>query len=171
MIITKRAALIPFNENHYKAILKDDNIELGNLLNITTPQSWSEFSAAQEALPALYEIFNSLNNDDRWGSYFIILQNEKKLIGTCGYLGKPDSNNCVEIGYEVNPAYQKQGFATEASKALIDFAFTQKVVGIKAHTLAAENSSVNVLRKCNFKFITEINHPEDGLIWSWFLEK
>ncbi len=171
MIITNRVALIPFTEEHYQAIFKDNNIKLGELLNITTPQAWTGFSEARKAINALYDIFISLNNDARWGSYFIILQTEKKLIGTCGFKGKPDNNNCVEIGYEINTSYQNKGFATEVSKALIDFTFKQKVAGIKAHTLADENASARVLRKCNFKFTGEFNDPEDGMVWSWYLGK
>ena len=171
MLTSERVDLIPFNEEHFQAILTHDNIRLGELLNISTPQVWSEFPAAQEAIQSLYEIFKSLNNDLRWGSYFIVLKHQGTLIGTCCYKGKPDSNNHVEIGYEINAEYQNKGFATEVSKALINFAFSQHIAGLKAHTLAEENASVQVLKKCNFKFAAEIDDPEDGLIWAWVLDR
>ena len=171
MIVSERVILVPFNQEHYSAIFNGDNKRLGELLIVSTPRCWSEFAAANEAINSLYSIFKSLGGDVRWGSYFIVCKTENTLIGTCCFKGTPDSNNSVEIGYEINEAYQNKGFATEVSTALIRYAFSQNVSAIKAHTLAHENASVSVLKKCNFIFASEINDPEDGLVWEWILVK
>ena len=91
------------------------------------------------------------------------------LVGNCGYKGPP-KNGVVEIGYEVAESYRGMGLATEMAKALIEFAFSHpEVKSIIAHTLPFENHSVSVLRKCGFEYISEINDPEDGVIWKWEL--
>ena len=169
MIQARRVTLIPFNGAHYNAIFTGNNIQLGTLLNIKTPDNWTEFPAAIEALQTLHEIFISLENDTRWGSYFIISENDRALVGTCGFKGKPGIENCVEIGYEIQSAYQNNGFATEVAKALVDFAILHEVKCVKAHTLPLGNASVAVLKKCGFHFNGEVNDPEDGLIWLWVL--
>ena len=74
MIETERLKLIPFTREHYDAILKNDNISLGKLLDVETPESWTEFKDAREAIPALIGFFEALGDDVSWGSYFIILQ-------------------------------------------------------------------------------------------------
>ncbi len=50
MIITNRVALIPFTEEHYQAIFKENNIKLGELLNITTPQPGRNFRKPERLL-------------------------------------------------------------------------------------------------------------------------
>lgn len=168
MITSARLHLVPFNKALYDAIVANDNETLGTLLNVQTPSSWTEFKDAIEALPVLISIFDKLQGDDRWGSYFIIHTQQKQLIGTGGYKGAPDENGFVEIGYEIKEVCRNQGFATEAAKAFISFAKSQTgIKGIRAHTLAEENFSVKVLRTCGFTFTGQLTEPEDGEVWRW----
>lgn len=46
---------------------------------------------------------------------------------------------------------------------------SDSILAVRAHTLPEHNASTKVLAKCGFKFIEEITHPEDGLIWRWEL--
>ena len=171
MVETERLKLVPFTREHYDVILKDDNVLLGELLDVETPESWTSFKDAREAVPELLSFFESLGGDLSWGSYFIILQKEHKLIGSCGFKGKPDFDNYVEIGYEVHPEFQSRGIGTEAAQALIDFAFTKNINGIKAHTLREENNSVRILKKLGFTFQGEIEIRGEGPLWYWLLLK
>jgi ribosomal-protein-alanine N-acetyltransferase len=171
MIETARLNLIPFTRKHYDIILKNDNVTLGKLLNVETPENWTEHKDAREAIPALISFFESLEGDASWGSYFIILREANKLIGSCGFKGKPDFDNYVEIGYEVHPQFQRRGIGFEAAKALIDFALTKNIDGIKAHTLRQENSSVHILQKLGFTFQGEIELMGEGPLWYWLLLK
>jgi len=171
MIETERLKLIPFLKEHYDAIIKNDTVALGKLLEVDTPAKWTEYKDASEALPALMAFFEALAGDVSWGSYFIILKKERKLIGSCGFKGKPDFENYVEIGYEIHPNYQSRGMGTEAARALVDFALTKNIDGIKAHTLREENNSVHILRKLGFTFQGEIEIRGEGPLWFWLLLK
>ena len=171
MIETERLKLIPFTREHYDTILKNDNVTLGKLLDVETPESWMVHKDDGKAIPALISFFESLGDDLSWGSYFIILQKEHKLIGSCGFKGNPGFDNYVEIGYEVHPQFQSRGIGTEAAKALIDFAFTKNIDGIKAHTLREENNSVRILQKLGFTFQGEIEIIGEGPLWYWLLLK
>jgi ribosomal-protein-alanine N-acetyltransferase len=171
MIETERLRLIPFTRKHYDVILENDNVALGKLLEVDTPESWTQFKDAREAVPALIGFFEALNGDLAWGSYFIVLKNEHKLIGSCGFKGKPDFDNYVEIGYEVHPRFQSRGVGSEAAKSLVDFAFTKNIDGVKAHTLREENNSVHILRKLGFMFQGEIELMGEGPLWYWILPR
>jgi [ribosomal protein S5]-alanine N-acetyltransferase len=171
MIETERLQLIPFSREHYDAILKNDNLSLGKLLDVDTPESWTKYKDAREAIPALIGFFESLGDDLSWGSYFIVLQKERRLVGSCGFKGNPDFDNYVEIGYEVHPQFQGCGIGTEAAKALIDFALTKNIDGIKAHTLREKNNSVRILQKLGFTFQGEIELMGEGPLWYWLLLK
>ncbi len=49
----------------------------------------------------------------------------RHVIGTIGFHGPPDERRRLEIGYSVQPAYRRQGFAREAVRAMLDWAAAQ----------------------------------------------
>jgi len=94
------------------------------------------------------------------------------VIGSCAYKGPPDEGGVVEIAYAVDPEYQGRGYATEAARALVNFAFRSgRVRLVRAHTRAENNASTRVLAKCGFERIGEVVDPEDGLVWRWELQR
>lgn len=56
-----------------------------------------------------------------WG---VVLRDERKLIGTCGFTRFSEENNSAECGYVLNPAYWGQGIAAEALTEVMRFGFT-----------------------------------------------
>jgi ribosomal-protein-alanine N-acetyltransferase len=94
------------------------------------------------------------------------------IIGGAGFVGPPDAAGVVEIAYGIVPEYQGRGYATEAARALVDFAFAdERVRKLCAHTFAATNASTRVLAKCGFHYIGPVEHHEDGLVWRWERER
>lgn len=92
-----------------------------------------------------------------------------KRIGQCGYKGPP-VGGVVEIAYAVEAAHQGKGYATEAARALTNYALgTGQVTLVCAHTLPEPNASTRVLTKCGFRKVGEVVDPEDGLVWRWEL--
>ncbi len=78
------------------------------------------------------------------------------LIGACGYFGPPNKEHEVEIGFSVMPSWQKCGYATEMSQALIKNAFADSRVNkVIAHTTATNTASLKVLKKCQFVYVGE----------------
>ena len=151
------------------AILKaaiSGNEHLADKLNVIVPDNWTEFGvmALQYSLDRLLES----QDESGWWTYLPIYKEENKLIGSGGYKGKPSANGTVELGYEIAADYRNRGLATEMTKALIAHAFkNNKVKTILAHTLAEDNPSTKVLKKCGFEKVEEINDPDDGRIWKW----
>lgn len=110
---------------------------------------------------------------DPWTHGFAMMHRASNaVIGSCAYKGPPDADGIVEIAYGVNPAYQGRGYATEAAKALVEFAFSSGQVRlIRAHTRPEPNASTRVLMKCGFEFVGDVMDPEDGLVWRWELQQ
>jgi RimJ/RimL family protein N-acetyltransferase len=93
------------------------------------------------------------------------------VVGTCGFKGPPGADGTVEIAYGVSPDQQGKGYATEATEALVAYAFSaDRVRLVRAHTFAAANASTRVLTKCGFQAVGEVIDPEDGLVWRWELQ-
>ena len=90
------------------------------------------------------------------------------LVGTCGFKGPPAADGVVELAYGVDAPHQGKGYATEATDALVNFAFDSgRVRVVRAHTLPEANASTRVLTKCEFRYIGEVMDSDDGLVWRW----
>ena len=85
-----------------------------------------------------------------WG---IILTEEDKMIGTCGFTRFDYSNNSGEIGYVLNPAYWGRGIAAEAVEEVMRFGFEQlKLNRIEAKFIEGNDASMRVMEKTGMKF-------------------
>lgn len=164
---TPRLQLISYTKEMLDAYFKGEP-ELAKLMGITIPSQWTIFG--EGPFHWTYKELDDPRNK-QWLSYMPVLKEKKILIGNCGFKGYP-KDGIVEIGYEVANDYRGKGFATEMAAALIKYAFGQPgVLRVQAHTLAEENESVAVLRKCGMKKMEELEDPDDGKIWRWELHK
>jgi len=64
----------------------------------------------------------------------------RRIIGSAGFHQPPDADGRVEIGYRVEPAWRRQGIATEVVRALFDWASREHGV----HRFRASVSPNNV---------------------------
>jgi ribosomal-protein-alanine N-acetyltransferase len=170
MIQTKRLFLIPATLPMLESIVDENWPQLSILLGgVDFADQWYHFP---EAYLWMRDYMRDQPVDANWWSYLIIHQTDACVIGTCGYKGAPSLDGKVEIGYEIAPRYQGNGYATEAAKGLCDLAFSFEAVHmVVANTLAEENPSVRLLRTLGFRFSGEHIDLEDGKIWSWELPR
>ena len=80
------------------------------------------------------------------------LKDMGKVIGS-GSISYKSEINAYELGYNLNKAFWKKGYATEAAKALIQWAYDN----LNAREFAAKHANANtasgcVIRKCGFAF-------------------
>ena len=62
-------------------------------------------------------------NKYEYGLFSVILKSNQELIGDCGLEHTEfEEKPCVEIGYDFLSSYWNQGYATEAAKAVKDYA-------------------------------------------------
>jgi RimJ/RimL family protein N-acetyltransferase len=85
-----------------------------------------------------------------WMSWYFLKAEGRILIGQGGYGGLP-KGGVVEIGYSLVPAHQKQGYATEAVRALIDRARGLGVHTVTAQTLPSLTASIRLLERLGFE--------------------
>jgi RimJ/RimL family protein N-acetyltransferase len=61
----------------------------------------------------------------KWLGRVMVLTDEsgvRHVIGSIGFHGPPDAQGRLEIGYRVEPAYRRRGFAREAVRGMLDWA-------------------------------------------------
>lgn len=86
---------------------------------------------------------------DRFG-HRLILEAEGSVVGSIGLFWPPD-NGIVELGYGIVPSRRKRGYATEATQALAEHAFTAPGVHTVSASVDLSNpASVRVLEKAGF---------------------
>jgi len=72
-------------------------------------------------------------------------------IGGIGFVGHADENGIVEMGYMIDQQQQRKGYATEAIRAMVDWAFQDEVVeAVIAKTAPGNFPSQKVLLKNGF---------------------
>lgn len=137
--------------------------ETSALIDVMTPSEKAELSADWLAQ------IQSATSSDPWVHRFTLIQRARHaVIGNCGFKGPPTADGVVEIAYGIAPDYQGKGYATEATQALVSYAFSNsKVRIVRAHTRPEPNASTRVLTKCGFRLVGEVMDPDDGLVWRW----
>ncbi len=82
----------------------------------------------------------------------IVLKNNKQLIGGCGFRINVNNKKRGNFGYIINPTYWNKGYATEASKGLLDFMITNHAISeIEATCDVLNLASKRVLEKCGLQ--------------------
>ena len=125
-----------------------------------------------EISPLWLERVLAATEADPWIHGFkVTLREGGTIIGDAGFKGPPSEDGFVEIAYGIAPDHQCCGFATEAARALTDFA--RQAAGVRvvrAHTMPDNMASSRVLAKCGFRFVGDVIDPEDELVQRWETE-
>jgi RimJ/RimL family protein N-acetyltransferase len=111
-----------------------------------------------------WEKFEASAFQDPWVHGFSLVLADGTNVGVGSFKGPP-VDGMVEIAYAVMPEHQRRGYATEASRLMVAFAFrSPEVRVVRAHTLPDGVASQGVLAKSGFSFVGEVVEPEDGLV-------
>lgn len=167
------------NTSNYPTFVMEDLIDVHRLLDIELNtddlhtekmdtmkerSKWLEWSVLNYAqLAKLYQ--------PPYGDRAILMKKTGKLIGSCGYVPclmpfeqLPNFsyyNASEELGhatpefglfYAISPSYQRQGYASEAAQALVDYAFQHlDLKRVIATTDFDNNASMGVMRKLDMR--------------------
>ena len=142
------AATIPTSEAELS-----DRAEFARLLGAEVPAEWPPETAA-DALPLFLDWLRAHPEWHGWLAWYAVRveEQERVLVGGCGFLGGPDASGMVEMGYSVLPRFQRQGIATEMVAALTDWAFRHpSVFRIEAETSPENLGSWRALARAGFR--------------------
>ena len=114
----------------------------------------TSLSPDDENRSAYGEMLDGCRNDPEnrlwYAPWKMMLRGSAEYVGDLGFKGPP-CRNAVEIGYGVSPAFEGQGYTTEAVQTLLDWAFRQNGVAfVEAETAPGNAASQRVLEKCGF---------------------
>lgn len=161
-ITTDRLVLVPATPELIREAL-DGARSLAHALDAELPADWPpEFYDADSLTYALDRLESSPEHEG-WSSYFFLRRDGRVFIGNGGYYAPPSEDGAVEVGYSVVPTMQGRGYATEATRGLIDRAFADpRVERVVATTLPDRVASIRVVEKLGFER-SDVS-PEPGVI-------
>ncbi|GCE30599.1 hypothetical protein KDA_60830 [Dictyobacter alpinus] len=164
-VSSARLEWIPLTAPLIRLILTD-RAEFAHVLGATVPANWPGEDFAP-VLPLILSGFDREPHHEAWDGAILLVGEPPVLIGAMGLKGGPDEAGTVDLGYNILPAYQNHGYATEMARALIAWAFergdVQKVI---ADCLPDNQGSIRVLQKAGLHEL----EPEDGML-RWSLSK
>jgi RimJ/RimL family protein N-acetyltransferase len=152
---TERLTLTPLSPEQLQVSMDDfQQLESALGLKIT---DFHLSGPVRRAIVIKLAKMSSKSKEFAWYTYWLVIQRqENQAIGLIGYKGEPDNFNQVEIGYGIEPAFRKQGYATEAARGLMEWAFQQHPnVTVIAETDRDNKASQNVLQHLGFRLYRE----------------
>jgi RimJ/RimL family protein N-acetyltransferase len=99
-----------------------------------------------------------------WVTGVIWDEQQQVAVGRAGYHGPPDPSGMVEIGYAVDPAYRRRGYARAALEALLARAAREPQVRTVRVSISPDNTaSFDLASQYGFAEVGEQWDEEDGL--------
>jgi ribosomal-protein-alanine N-acetyltransferase len=145
VIITKRLKLIEITHQHV-----DSLFDILSLEEVTRYYGTNRFTFLGEAT-RLIDMFHRNFIEKRGIRWGIIIRENQKFIGTVGLNGLQLPNKRAEIGYEIHPAYWRNGYTTEAINGILRWSFEKLDLNRIGAVVFPENeASLNLLHKVGF---------------------
>lgn len=162
MIATERLELVPATVALARAAL-DTSEALAARLDVVVPDTWPPEFLDPPALEFTLDRLAEGARQAGWWLHFVVLTRGARgrtLIGSAGYKGPPSPDGTVEVGYGIVRDHQRQGYASETVRALLEHAFAVPAVHrVIAETLPELTPSIGVLRKCGFRLVGDGSEP------------
>jgi len=161
-LVTDRLLLIPYTIKICQSILNDDFTDLYDA-GLKKGKGWPDHDVL-ETLPKIVVNLAAVENPTGFESWMIIKNNTKEIIGDAGFKGFNPIDNSIDIGYGIIQEERKKGYAEEASKALIEWAFSTGIVKEISAKCATDNlGSIHLLKKMGF---SQVNQDDKMIYWS-----
>ena len=85
-----------------------------------------------------------------WG---VVEKKSGRMIGTCGFTSIDIEHKKAEIGYVINPDFQRLGYAPEAASAVLEFGFSELELNrIECRFMRENEASLKVMKKLGMTF-------------------
>lgn len=161
---TNRLILIPYTIEICENILIG-NFDLLYNKGYTKGKSWPDKDVL-ETVPRILKNLSENNYATGFESWLIIKKNTSEIIGDLGFKGFHSETQSIDLGYGIIAEERGNGYAEEASKQLIQWAFTFDCIKeITANCFINNLQSIKLLKKLNF-----IKKKEGEEMIYWFLK-
>jgi RimJ/RimL family protein N-acetyltransferase len=161
---TDRLVLVPITIATIEAIFAGRRDLAEAAVGAPLPEAWPGRALVERAFRADLDAIRADPTFRLWGDRVMITrQGPKRVVGSVVFHGGPDGDGIVEVGYGVERDSQRQGFATEATRAAVEWACGQPGVRrIRATTPSWHVASRKVLERCGLELVGQHEHDVLG---------
>lgn len=160
---TERLVMVPITLSIVEAMF-DGRRELAEqVLDARLPEAWPGRALIERAFCADVDAIRANPEFRLWGDRVMIRKSDRRVVGSVVFHGGPDSDGIVEVGYGVESDLQRQGFATEGTRAAVEWALSQPSVNVvRACTPSWHLASRRVLERCGMFLAGSHDHDMLG---------
>jgi RimJ/RimL family protein N-acetyltransferase len=148
-IRTPRLLLEPITLAQVEACFAGDRAALEDLARATVPEAWPGRALIERAFCASLEAIRADPATRLWGDRLVVAEEDGKrlLVGSVIFHGFPQ-DGVAEVGYGVEQRWQRNGYASEATRACVDWALEQDgITAVTATTPPWHAASIRVLER------------------------
>lgn len=121
------------------------------------------FTGTREAAGFMLKAYEEGVHRPEFGVFVLVRREDGRAIGGMGFHGVPDEEGRAEVGYDLVEAARGHGYATEALRALADWAFARDDVQSLFATIDRDNlPSQAVVTRAGFRKVSE---DEEGFAY------
>jgi RimJ/RimL family protein N-acetyltransferase len=166
-LATARLELVPITVPLVEAVLEGDRRRAEALLGVPCPAAWPNRALVERAFYASIDAIRRDPERRLWGDRVMITRDAPRVVGSVVFHGAPDHEGAVEVAYGVEEDSQRQGYATEATRACVEWALEQwGVRAVRAATPPWHVASQRVLERCGLRRVGDRDSPL-GELWEY----
>jgi RimJ/RimL family protein N-acetyltransferase len=154
-ITTDRLELVPMTLAIVEAVMLGRRAEAERLIGAPLPAAWPGRALIERAFSASLDAIRADPEQRLWGDRVMISRHgPRRVIGSVVFHGAPGEDGAVEVAYGVEQESQQQGYATEGTRASVEWALAFPAVHlVRATTPSWHTPSRRVLEKCGFSLV------------------
>jgi RimJ/RimL family protein N-acetyltransferase len=122
---TERLDIAPLALNEIDALIVNDGARLRELTGALFPRPAAPPPYMADPLPEVGRRLRAHPHEAPWWNWLMVERETARAVGLVAFAGPPDELGAVLIGYAVYEQYEGLGYATEAVKGMIAWAFRQ----------------------------------------------
>ena len=162
-LFTERLELVSITLPFVEAVMAGDRGRAEDLCGAAIPAAWPGPDLIARAFHPSLEAIRADPVCRLWGDSLMIARGgPRRVVGSVIFHGRP-GDGVAEIGYGVDDVEQRQGYASEATRACVDWALTQDgIAAVAAVTFPWHVASLRVIQRAGMERAGSREHPYLG---------
>ena len=111
---------------------------------------------------------------NKWFVRWIVLRSSHEIIGSTTFHGAPDEYGAIEIGLDIESAFQRQGFGKEVLRGMWGWVATEPSVKILRYVVRPSNiASITLINSFGFNLMGEqiVEHNEVANVYEMSVDE
>jgi [ribosomal protein S5]-alanine N-acetyltransferase len=160
---TERLDLLPVTLPFVEAVMAQDRAGAEAICGARLPVAWPGPDLIARAFGLSLDAIRADPACRLWGDTLLVTRSgEPRVVGSVIFHGRP-ADGIAEVGYGVDENEQRQGYASEATRACVEWALGQAgITAVTAVTFPWHVASLRVIERCGMNRSGSREHPYLG---------